>query len=72
MDTKVKLCHKTPQGPFKQECCLHMDGLMDLNKATDLMVDGSGESLGYTISQPRKDGGRNIIKCNSNGLTAAQ
>ena len=36
------------------------------------MVDGSGESLGYILSQPRPDGGKNVIKCNSIGLTAAQ
>ena len=36
------------------------------------MVDGSGESLGYILLQPRLDGGKNFIKCNSIGLTAAQ
>ena len=35
-------------------------------------MDGSGESLGYTLVRPRLDGGKNFIKCNSVGLTDAQ
>ena len=44
----------------------------DKLKDTKLIVDGSGESLGYILVQPRLDGGKNFIKCNSVGLTDAQ